>query len=215
MKGRKYSFLNILRFVMFSLVGIVLLALLWYFLFFLRLPDRDIVQDDAIFLSPANGKIISILTGVDSLVEKNHRVVIEDAMRDTGSGSTMVSIMMTPLNVHYQRLPQSSTLIQQEYKKWKFLNAMSNPAATFENEHNIMLFQTPSGTKYKVIQIAGTMARRIESFIQTGDVLSQWDVISVIKFWSQVTIIFDNTVEVSAQVGDIVHEWVTVLGRLK
>lgn len=50
---------------------------------------------------------------------------------------------------------------------------MSNPAATFENEHNIMLFQTPSGTKYKVIQIAGTMARRIESFIQTGDVLSQ------------------------------------------
>lgn len=191
------------------------LGMLWYNLFFLRLPKRVIVEDPSVFLSPANGKVISIVTWLDSVVEKNHRVVIEDAMRDTGDGSTMVSIMMTPLNVHYQRLPQTSDLIDQVYHKGKFLNAMTDPAATFENEYNAMLFQTPTWTKYKVIQIAGKMARRIVSFVQPWASLKQGDVIGVIKLGSQVTIIFDNTVEVTAQVGDVLHEWLTVIGKFK
>jgi phosphatidylserine decarboxylase precursor-related protein len=129
--------------------------LLRYQIFFLRLPNRIIIEDTGVFLSPANGTIIAIVTGINDPVIKNHKTVVENAMKDTGTGSTMISIMMTPLNVHYQRAPQTSTLINQTYQTGKFLNAMATGLdATFENEYNAMLFETPNHTKFKVIQIA-------------------------------------------------------------
>ena len=54
-----------------------------YQLFFLRLPKRVVVEDSNVFLSPANGKIIAIIKEPTTPLEKKHRVVIEDAMRDT------------------------------------------------------------------------------------------------------------------------------------
>jgi phosphatidylserine decarboxylase len=66
----------------------------------------------------------------------------------------MVSIMMTPLNVHYQRAPQGSKLIEQVHRHGKFLNAMWDKNSTFENEYNSMIFETPDHIKFKVIQIA-------------------------------------------------------------
>lgn len=196
------------------IIGILMFSL-WYHLFFLRLPKRVIQEDPSVFLSPANGKVIAVITEPTTPLEKKHRVVIEDVMRDTGSGSTMVSIMMTPMNVHYQRLPNSSKLLKQEYHTGKFLNAIKNPEASYVNEYNAMLFENADGIKYKVIQIAGKMARRIVPFLHVGDEPKQGDVIGLIKLGSQVTIIFDRNVEVSAKVGDILHEGVTVIGKKK
>lgn len=187
-----------------------------YRFMFLRLPERHITENPDIFLSPANGTIIAIVTGLNDPVIKNHRTVVENAMKDTGTGSTMVSIMMTPLNVHYQRAPQTATLIDQSYHTGKFMNAMASWLdATFENEYNSMLFETADKSKFKVIQIAGFLARRIVPFLQTKDKVNQGDLIGLIKFWSQVTIIFDNTVNVDAKVGDIVHEGDSILGTLR
>lgn len=78
-----------------------------------------------------------------------------------------------------------------------------------------MLFENADGIKYKVIQIAGKMARRIVPFLHVGDEPKQGDVIGLIKLGSQVTIIFDRNVEVSAKVGEILHEGVTVIGKKK
>jgi phosphatidylserine decarboxylase len=202
--------------ISWSLIWLIVIILLRYKIFFLRLPNRVIIEDANVFLSPANGKIIAIITGANDPVVKNHRVVVENAMKDTWTGSTMVSIMMTPLNVHYQRAPQTSTLIAQTYKAGKFLNAMgSGLDATFENEYNAMLFETPAHSKFKVIQIAWFLARRIVSYLEVGQSVKQGDLLWLIRFGSQVTIIFDNTVNVKAKVGDTVDEGLTILGTLK
>lgn len=194
----------------------VLLISLRYHFFFLRLPERAIIENPDIFLSPANGKIIAIVTGANDPVVKNHRVVVENAMKDTGTWSTMISIMMTPLNVHYQRAPQTSKLIEQTYHTGLFLNAMGSwLEATLLNEYNAMVFETPTHSKFKVIQIAGFLARRIVPFLQVGQSVKQWDLIGLIKMWSQVTIIFDNTVTIKAKVGEIVHEWQTIIATKK
>lgn len=199
-----------------SLIWLIIVILLRYQIFFLRLPNRTIIEDTNIFLSPANGTIIAIVTWINDPVIKNHRTVVENAMKDTGTGSTMVSIMMTPLNVHYQRAPQTSTLIAQTYQTGKFLNAMATGLdATFENEYNAMLFETPNKTKFKVIQIAGFLARRIVPFLKVWESIKQGDLIGLIKMGSQVTIIFDKNVDVKAKVGDTVHEGLTILGTLK
>jgi phosphatidylserine decarboxylase len=130
----------------------------------------------------------------------------------------MVSIMMTPLNVHYQRSPNNATLIEEVYVKWKRLNAMdTDPTmeSTLQNEYNAMLFETKEWVRYKIIQIAWAMARRIVSYVDVDDEVEQWEVIWLIKFWSQVTIIFDDNVEVLAKIWDKVVDGETVLAKLK
>jgi phosphatidylserine decarboxylase len=78
-----------------------------------------------------------------------------------------------------------------------------------------MIFETPDHIKFKVIQIAWFLARRIVPYLQIGQSVKQGDVIGLIKMGSQVTIIFDKNIKVEAKVGDIVHEWVTVLWTVK
>jgi len=87
--------------------------------------------------------------------------------------------------------------------------------ATLQNEYNSMLFETSNGTKYKVIQIAGFVARRIESFLTPDQKVKQGEVIGLIKLWSQVTIIFDDSVEVIGQVWQYVTEWESILAIQK
>ena len=135
-----------------------------------------------------------------------------------GSGATMVSIMMTPLNVHYQRSPNNATLIEEKYVRWRRRNATkTDPTmrSTLQNEYNAMLFETDYGIRYRIVQIAWTIARRIVSLVDIEDEVSQWEVIWLIKFWSQVTIIFDSNVEVIAKVWDTVIDGETVLAKRK
>ncbi|MDR2189705.1 MAG: hypothetical protein LBP53_00445 [Candidatus Peribacteria bacterium] len=62
------------------LVGVMLLLYVWYIAYFLRLPSRDIPDNEQLFLSPANGKIIAILTNPtqDTILYKQHRKVVDN-----------------------------------------------------------------------------------------------------------------------------------------
>jgi predicted nucleic acid-binding protein len=79
-----------------------------------------------------------------------------------------------------------------------------------------MLWQTESWFKYKVIQIAWKLARRIVPMVKSWDKLKQWDTIGLIKFWSQVTIILPkNNIEILTKIWDIVIDWETALASIK
>ena len=82
-------------------------------------------------------------------------------------------------------------------------------------EKNAMLFESNNWVRYRIVQIAWTMARRIVSFVDINDKVNQWEVIWLIKFWSQVTIIFDSNVEVIAKVWDKVIDGETILAKMK
>jgi phosphatidylserine decarboxylase len=87
--------------------------------------------------------------------------------------------------------------------------------STLQNEYNAMLFETDNWVRYRIVQIAWTMARRIVSFVDIDDEVDQWEVIWLIRFWSQVTIIFDSNVEVIAKIWDKVVDGETVLAKMK
>jgi phosphatidylserine decarboxylase len=130
----------------------------------------------------------------------------------------MVSIMMTPLNVHYQRAPSNATLIEQTYVPGKKKNAMRKAKklnATLQNEYNTMLFERNDGIRFKVIQIAGFLAKRIVSYLNVGDQVKQGEIIGLIKFGSQVSIIFDKETQVLVNVGDNVIDGETILAKVK
>ncbi|MDD2537549.1 MAG: phosphatidylserine decarboxylase [Candidatus Absconditabacteria bacterium] len=197
-----------------------LVTLVFYFFYFLRQPERSILHDPSVFVSPANGKIIAIIENPtdDTVLYKNNNKVLDHFIDGIGSGATMISIMMTPMDVHYQRAPSDATLIEQQYVEGRKLNAMRGSEslkATLQNEYNAMLFEREDGVRYRVIQIAGFVARRIVPYLQVEDVVRQGDIIGLIKFGSQVTIIFDSNVEIVAKVGDVVIDGETLLARIK
>lgn len=194
------------------------LCIFYYRFWFLRQPERNIPQNESVFVSPCNGKIVSIKPwNRESLVEtKGEFGAINVWTKDVDTAGTIVSIQMDVTNVHYQRAPVSSKLISEEYVPGSFNNAvqMSNEyGIRFENENNQLLFETASGKKFKVIQIAGFLARRIEDYVEPNQSVQQGDVIGLIKLGSQITVILPYGIPVTAKVGDVVTDGETPLAE--
>lgn len=201
-------------------LGLFLIGWGFYAFYFLRSPLRDIPDNDQLFVSPANGKIIAIIPFDENLTQtelyKKHNVVLDDWTEGFSSGATLVSIMMTPLDVHYQKAPLESTLIESYYEKGRFLNAMKKGKtmnSTFQNEYLSSLFKTPENYRFRVIQIAGFVARRIVNYLQPEQTVKQWEIIGLIKLGSQVSVVLDHNFEVLAKVGDKVIDGETVLAK--
>ena len=190
--------------------------------YFLRQPTREVPHDDSLFVSPANWTIIKVihqddLTDWDTELYKENNVVIDD-WTNGFSGATLVSIMMTPMDAHFQKAPLESKLIDQQHHKWHFFNATKvgwTMKSTFQNEYNNMLYETPEWYNFRIIQIAGAMARRIVSLLEPDDIVEQWQFIWAIKLWSQVSVIFDSNFDVKAKEWDYVIDWETVLATKK
>jgi len=201
-------------------LGLFLIGWGFYAFYFLRSPLRDIPDNDQLFVSPANGKIIAIIPFDENLTQtelyKKHNVVLDDWTEGFSSGATLISIMMTPLDVHYQKAPLESTLIESYYEKGRFLNAMKKGKtmnSTFQNEYLSSLFKTPENYRFRVIQIAGFVARRIVNYLQPEQTVKQWEIIGLIKLGSQVSVVLDHNFEVIAKVGDKVIDGETVLAK--
>ena len=199
---------------------ILVCCIAFYRCYFLRQPFRKVPNNENVFVSPANWEVIAIIKNPTdhTVIYKGNNEVLDHFIDWIGSWATMVSIMMTPMDVHYQRSPNNATLIEEKYVRWKKRNAMkTDPTmkSTLQNEYNAMLFESDNGVRYRIVQIAWTMARRIVSFVDIDDNVKQWEVIWLIRFWSQVTVIFDSNVEVVSKIWDKVIDGETVLAKMK
>lgn len=118
------------KFQIVSIVMILLFLILrgFYAFYFLRSPVRAVPNDNSLFVSPANGKIIAIIPYDEALksteLYKKHNVVLDDWTEGFSTGATLISIMMTPLDVHYQKAPLAAKLLSEHYQPGLFLNAM-------------------------------------------------------------------------------------------
>ena len=198
-------------------------GLLWYKFVFLREPQRNIPHDQNVLVSPANGKVIAITPY--TVLDKNYLISKDGAeagsvrtMTDdvSPSGGTTISIQLEVTDVHVQRVPVDSTILSITRVEGDFNNAVVKTDGNFryENENVQVLFQTASGLKYKVIQIAGFLARRIYTFFPEGAKLAQGDKYGVIKMGSQVSVILPAGVEVVAKVGDYLIDGESVIAKI-
>lgn len=208
--------MKILKRVLFILLAVIVFCAAYYKFWFLRLPDRNIPSNNSVFVAPANGKIVSVRqwNSESLLVTKAQLGVINVWTKDVDTAGTIISIQMDPTNVHFQRAPVAGKIISKHYQKGNFRNAvvMSNEyGIRFENEHNEILMETPTGKKYKIIQIAGFLARRIEDYVKPEQQVKQGEVIGLIKLGSQVTVILPHDVTVVAKAGTVTIDGETVL----
>lgn len=202
---------------------LLLLCIICFWLFyqfrFLRNPERLPNENPNLIISPAYGEVSAIIKRywVDDVpVEKKYAKTFLTQTSDMGSWGYLINIMMTPLDIHYQRAPIESTLIKQEYVPGKFLNAVTDPSsltAHFENERNEMTFETWDGFRYKIIQIAGFLARRIHSHVEIDQQVTSAETIGLISLGSQVSILLPPEVILDIEVWQRVVDGVTVIAE--
>lgn len=167
----------------------VLVAL--FMAFFFRDPHRNVPSGDDIILSAADGKV----TRIES--------------KDDGK---LVSVFLSPLDVHINRAPIAGTIVSVNYVSGKKIPATS-ANASFVNERNSI---TIAGERMTVVctQIAGILARRIVFWNKEGDELSLGQRFGLIKFSSRTDLLMPKEVEIQVSLGDRVVGGETVIAKL-
>lgn len=182
------------------------------------MPERNIPNNQDLFMSPANGVIGSIQYWNSDTINilKEKYGVIKTWTKDVDTAGWMISIVMDPTNVHFQRCPLDAEILTEHYQEGSFNNAVANENPfniRFENEHNEILFRSTRNYIFKTIQISGFVARRIEDYVTPGQKLKQGDVYGLIKLGSQVTVILPHNFTPKVKVGEIVTDGETVLAQ--
>jgi phosphatidylserine decarboxylase len=183
-----------------GIAGVLLIAFaLWFF----RDPDRTIpkqaLQDNSIVLSPADGKIVDIKNVTDSIF--------------LGTDGMQVSIFLSPLDVHVNRIPVSGRVDYFNYIPGKYLVAY-HPKASLLNEQTHIGVETEYG-KLLFKQIVGIVARRLVCELKLGDSVHVGDRFGMMKFGSRMDIIFPPGSEIFVKPGDKVVAGESFLGKLR
>jgi phosphatidylserine decarboxylase len=170
---------------------LALLAFLFFLVFF-RDPDRAAAPGVA---SPADGKVRAI-----------------DQVDDPELGRVdRFSIFMSPKDVHVNRFPLDGKVVSVTHVAGGFVPAFKKEAET--NERVVTLLDTAVG-RVKVIQIAGTVARRIVPYIQGGETAVKGERFGLIRLGSRCDLLVPpGAVRWTAKVGDQVHAGSTQIGE--
>lgn len=192
-----------------AIMGLAVLLILFYKLWFLRDPERHPPKGNNI-VSPADGRIIEIKEITQAGKQKVRKGIGE--IETESKKGCMITVFMTPFNVHYQRAPYDGKVIDIKYTKGKFLTA-EKPRP--ENENNQIMISTKIGA-IKVIQIAGFMARRIVCFAKKNQNIKKGQKIGLIKIGSQICLFMPKTkkIRLLVKIGDKVKAGETVIAEL-
>jgi len=165
---------------------------------FFRDPPREVPEDPAAVLAPADGRIVAVEKARDPWLER-------DALK--------ISVFMNVFNVHSNRAPVDGTVKQVWYHAGRFLNAALDKASV-ENERNALWLRTRSGADVTCVQVAGLIARRILCYVGAGAELARGERFGFIRFGSRVDVYLPLHAQPVAAIGDKVYAAESVLARL-
>lgn len=166
----------------------------WFF----RNPSRDMITDDNLVISPADGKIVVV-----------EEVDVEEYFSDR---RLQVSIFMSPSNVHVNRNPVSGQVAYSKYHPGSYLVAW-HPKSSSENERTTIVINN-ANANVMMRQIAGKLARRIVNYLEEGDKVEQGKDFGFIKFGSRVDLFLPVNSKINVQMGQKVKGGITVIAEL-
>ena len=180
-------------------LGLVLLLLTLFVLWFFRNPQRKTPEKENLVISPADGKVIRI----------------EETASEEQPGKTClkISIFMNVFNVHVNRIPYSGRVRFIRYRPGKFLSANLDKASAL-NERNTVMVQTDDGREIITVQIAGLIARRIVCWLREGMQVRKGDRFGLIRFGSRLEVFLPLGSAILVEVGDRVRAGETPIGEL-
>jgi phosphatidylserine decarboxylase len=179
-------------------VAVVFVVLAAAFLFFFRDPNRPITNDKDAVLAPADGRVM---------------VAGGPAGRACPPGNwQQISIFLSPMDVHVNRMPISGRVTKVEYHPGRFLPAYRAEAGDL-NEYTEVTIDH-DGQPIVVRQIVGILARRIVCRVNEGAVVKAGERFGVMKFGSRMDIFVPATATLTINVNDKAVAGVTVIARL-
>lgn len=152
-------------------IQILVVLFLIIVLQFFRNPNRTIRPNDNLILAPVDGKVVVIEEVFEPEFFKEKR--------------KMVSIFMSPINVHVTRYAMSGKIAYSKYHPGKFLVAW-HPKASEENERTTVVIENETFGQVLYRQIAGALAKRIVNYAQPEMQVVQGTDAGFIKFGSRV-----------------------------
>ncbi|HMV00626.1 MAG TPA: phosphatidylserine decarboxylase [Rhodocyclaceae bacterium] len=166
---------------------------------FFRDPGRVIAGNGAkSVVAPADGRVIVVEETEDPYLKRR---------------ALKVSVFMNVFNVHSNRAPVDSTVVQKWYNPGSFLNAAWAKAST-ENERCALHLKTQDGRDVTCVQIAGLVARRILNYVDSGKTLARGERYGFIRFGSRVDLYLPLDTRVKVTIGEKVYASTTLLAEL-
>jgi phosphatidylserine decarboxylase len=177
-------------------LAIPFVAIAAFMAYFFRDPHRDVPTEPGIIVAPADGlvTIVRLADGGENL-------------------ESLISIFLSPLDVHINRSPIGGLITNISYKKGKYLMA-TKEASRLLNEQNTLTIQG-DGLTVRCTQIAGILARRIVCWKHEGEGVKCGERFGMIKFSSRTDVLLPPHVEVLVRKGMRVRGGVTIIGRTK
>jgi len=159
--------------------------------YFFRDPQRKVPEDVGAVVAAADGRVTRI---------------------DTTDQGKLISVFLSPLDVHINRSPISGKIVAIDYTPGKKMPATSDNAS-FVNERNSLIIKGDDIT-VTCTQIAGILARRIVCWPKVGDNLERGQRFGLIKFSSRTDVLMPASAEVLVKVGDRVVGGETIIARV-
>ena len=187
--------------VPFYVVAVISLIVYGILVNFFRCPIRLFGQEtEKVVVAPADGKIVVVEEVEENEYFHDRRI--------------MVSIFMSPVNVHANRYPVDGTVKKVWHQNGKFMKAWL-PKASTDNERSTVVIETPEGVEIMARQIAGAMARRIVTYAEPGEECYIDEHMGFIKFGSRVDVFLPLGTEVFVKLGQLTTGNQTVIAKLK
>ena len=180
------------------IVGAPVVLLAGFFLFFFRDPTRHSPAGDEIVLSPADGEVK--VAGI--------------AMPDTAPQGAwrQVSIFLSPMDVHVNRIPASGRITSVTYKPGRFLPAYRHDAGRANERSEIWIDH--HGQAVVTRQIVGFLARRVVCRVAAGADVRAGDRFGIMKFGSRMDVFLPENAEILVTVGEMVRGGETIIAVL-
>jgi phosphatidylserine decarboxylase len=175
-------------------------ALAAFFAFFFRDPERAAGRsfDDTAVLSPADGRVLVAGPASPDLAPPG-------AWRQ-------ISIFLSPLDVHVNRVPVSGRVTRVSFVRGRFLPAYRAEAAS-QNERSEIWFDH-KGQLIVARQVVGVLARRVVCRLKSGAEVRAGDRLGIMKFGSRMDVFVPLSATITVSVGQMVRGGETVIAVL-
>lgn len=169
-----------------------------FFTFFFRDPDRRPQASLGEVVSPADGRVL---------------VAGKAAPEIAPPGAwQQLSIFLSPLDVHVNRIPVSGLVSRVDYRPGRFLPAYRREAAQVNERNEIWVDH--NGQTVVCRQVVGVLARRILCRIGPGARVATGDRFGIMKFGSRVDLFLPPDATLRVVVGDHVRGGETIVATL-
>jgi len=184
---RRYRKITIIPGVIFTILSL-------FALFFFRDPAREITPGANVILAPADGVVLPF----------------DYYQYADGTKTPMLSIFLSPLNVHINRSAVTGKVLAVEKRTGLYLPAYK-PDAAEKNEMNMIIVQTDYGIVV-MRQVVGFIARRLVCNLQPGQMVTAGQRIGLMKFGSRMDLILPSNIEIKVKPGEKVRAGQSIIG---